>query len=162
MEVCLPGLPLLPEAPPTLTHMCSQCLLGLLATPSDRRASALGGRGCHSHTGTTRGSNHYSCSSPGRARSIRPADAHPHPHPRVGAQPAHGVQSTLQPEPQTVSACPGARPLRLLRIMDPSGNTDQALGLSLRQHTYTDFRNVTPQPSPPLLALRCPLLLKFV
>lgn len=96
----------------------------------------------------------------GRARSVRAADAHPHPHPRVGAQPAHGVQSSLQPEPETVSARPGlgqdpchlafrpwAGPLRLLRTIGLAENADEAPALSLRQHTFTvlcDFRNVTP------------------
>ena len=39
----------------------------------------------------------------GRAGGVCPADAHPHPDPRISSQPAHGVQSTLQSEPQTVS-----------------------------------------------------------
>lgn len=42
---------------------------------------------------------------PGRAGGICPTDAHPHPDPRVSSQPAHGLQSTLQPEPKTVSTC---------------------------------------------------------
>lgn len=46
----------------------------------------------------------------GWPRGVCPADAHPHPYPRVGSQPAHGLQSTIQPESQTVSACRGGRP----------------------------------------------------
>lgn len=42
---------------------------------------------------------------PGRTGGICPTDAHPHPDPRVGSQPAHGLQSTLQSEPKTVSTC---------------------------------------------------------
>lgn len=42
---------------------------------------------------------------PGWAGGVCPADAHPHPDPRVSSQPAHGVQSTLQSEPKTVSTC---------------------------------------------------------
>lgn len=40
---------------------------------------------------------------PGRTGGICPTDAHPHPDPRVGSQPAHGLQSTLQSEPKAVS-----------------------------------------------------------
>lgn len=39
----------------------------------------------------------------GRAGGICPTDAHPRPDPRVRSQPAHGVQSTLQSEPEAVS-----------------------------------------------------------
>ena len=42
---------------------------------------------------------------PGWAGGVCPADAHPHPDPRVSSKPAHGVQSTLQSEPKTVSTC---------------------------------------------------------
>ena len=42
---------------------------------------------------------------PGWAGGVCLADAHPHPDPRVSSKPAHGVQSTLQSEPKTVSTC---------------------------------------------------------
>jgi hypothetical protein len=46
----------------------------------------------------------------GRARGICPTDAHPHPDPCVRSQPTHGLQSTLQSEPKTVSTCTRTRP----------------------------------------------------